>query len=269
MTRAATKLYDLSDLSKLRYLDEAVGFSDELMDANSLRKYAEGLEAAAQSAKVKMVEVLDDLTVNLKTTYGYAQETVDNVVDTIRGIELPTISPQYAYVAEGSEVTTVGEIIDSLSTPTRQTVLSEGSDLASVSSKLDEVVSSRQLYQSSDEIAGVADEVTGVIDNVTWEGTQWENHLDDLHQKMLANNTPVSSEVHTIDEIAQQQAEIYKVKSGESELITNSRKGNFGEMVQDEYYRQFGYDRISKDMVTGLEDAGHTGIDGVYYNPDG
>ena len=28
------------------------------------------------------------------------------------------------------------------------------------------------------------------------------------------------------------------------------------------YYRQFGYERISKDMVTGLDDAGRQGIDG-------
>ena len=35
------------------------------------------------------------------------------------------------------------------------------------------------------------------------------------------------------------------------------------------YYRQFGYDRISKDMVTGLDDASRKGIDGVYYNPNG
>ena len=35
------------------------------------------------------------------------------------------------------------------------------------------------------------------------------------------------------------------------------------------YYRQFGYERISKDIVTGLDDAGRQGIDGVYYNPNG
>ncbi|KXT71214.1 hypothetical protein [Streptococcus cristatus] len=40
-------------------------------------------------------------------------------------------------------------------------------------------------------------------------------------------------------------------------------------MVQDEYYRQFGYERISQDMVTGLQDVGHQGIDGVYHNPNG
>ncbi|MFC3932894.1 hypothetical protein ACFOSE_09055, partial [Streptococcus dentapri] len=31
----------------------------------------------------------------------------------------------------------------------------------------------------------------------------------------------------------------------------------------------FGYERISKDMVTSLDSPGHQGIDGVYYNPDG
>ncbi|MGT2910075.1 T7SS effector LXG polymorphic toxin, partial [Streptococcus dentapri] len=49
----------------------------------------------------------------------------------------------------------------------------------------------------------------------------------------------------------------------------NLAKGNYGEIVQDEYYRQFGYERISKDMVTSLDSPGHQGIDGVYYNPDG
>ena len=104
---------------------------------------------------------------------------------------------------------------------------------------------------------------------VHWEGHKWESHLDDLHQKMLKNNVPVTSEVHTIEEIAKQQAEILKVRYGEEALSSSLKKGNFGEMVQDEYYRQFGYERISKDIVTGLGDAGHQGIDGVYYNPNG
>ena len=34
------------------------------------------------------------------------------------------------------------------------------------------------------------------------------------------------------------------------------------------YYRQFNYERLSKNIVTGLGDAGHQGIDGVYYNPN-
>ena len=104
---------------------------------------------------------------------------------------------------------------------------------------------------------------------VHWDGTKWESHTDDIHRKMLEDNVPLTSEVHTIDEIAKQQAEILKVQNGEEVLSTNLKKGNFGEMVQDEYYRQFGYDRISKDMVTDLGEGGHQGIDGVYYNPNG
>lgn len=104
---------------------------------------------------------------------------------------------------------------------------------------------------------------------VHWEGHKWESHLDELHKKMLADNIPVTAEVHTVEEIAKQQAEILKVRYGEEALSSSLKKGNFGEMVQDEYYRQFGYERISKDMVTGLDDAGRKGIDGVYYNPNG
>ena len=104
---------------------------------------------------------------------------------------------------------------------------------------------------------------------VHWEGHKWESHLEELHKKMLADNVPVTAEVHTVEEIAKQQAEILKVRYGEEALSSSLKKGNFGEMVQDEYYRQFGYERISKDMVTGLDDAGRQGIDGVYYNPNG
>lgn len=70
-------------------------------------------------------------------------------------------------------------------------------------------------------------------------------------------------------DIAQQRQAIEDVLSGRVTLDNNQVKGNYGEIIQDEFYRQQGYERISKDMVTGLDDAGHTGIDGVYYNPNG
>jgi len=73
---------------------------------------------------------------------------------------------------------------------------------------------------------------------VHWEGHKWESHLDELHKKMLADNIPVTAEVHTVEEIAKQQAEILKVRYGEEALSSSLKKGNFGEMVQDEYYRQ-------------------------------
>ncbi|MGT2711350.1 hypothetical protein [Streptococcus oriscaviae] len=104
---------------------------------------------------------------------------------------------------------------------------------------------------------------------VAWEGTAWESTMDDLHHTMVTNNTPVVSNVHTVDEIAQQQTELVKVRNGEANLSTSMRKGNYGEIVQDEYYRQMGYERISKDIVTSLDSPSHKGIDGVCYNPDG
>lgn len=35
----------------------------------------------------------------------------------------------------------------------------------------------------------------------------------------------------------------------------------------DDYYEAHGYERISNDRVTNLNQAGHQGIDGVYRNP--
>ena len=132
----------------------------------------------------------------------------------------------------------------------------------------------RALYSEAaehgDDVAKVFKEtIEQAHPEVHWEGHKWESHLEELHKKMLADNVPVTAEVHTVEEIAKQQAEILKVRYGEEALSSSLKKGNFGEMVQDEYYRQFGYERISKDMVTGLDDAGRQGIDGVYYNPNG
>ena len=46
-------------------------------------------------------------------------------------------------------------------------------------------------------------------------------------------------------------------------------KGNFGEMCTDNDMRKRGYERISKDMVTDINDNGRKGIDGVYENRNG
>jgi len=59
------------------------------------------------------------------------------------------------------------------------------------------------------------------------------------------------------------------VKSGKTTLDTTKQKGNFGEMVMDEHYKSLGYERVSVDKVTGLDDTIKKGIDGVYYNPNG
>ena len=61
------------------------------------------------------------------------------------------------------------------------------------------------------------------------------------------------------------------IENGEITLITNKQKGNFGEMVQDNFYEgpDKNLNRISKDRVTSLDDAIHRGIDGVYEDPTG
>lgn len=47
-------------------------------------------------------------------------------------------------------------------------------------------------------------------------------------------------------------------------LETNMQKGNYGEMKMDIEFESNGCKRISKNRVTGLDDATHHGIDGVY-----
>lgn len=69
--------------------------------------------------------------------------------------------------------------------------------------------------------------------------------------------------------IDQQNDSINRVESGETSLDTPQEKGNYGEMKTDQDLREKGYERISTDMVKDVNDPGHQGIDGVYYNPDG
>lgn len=72
-----------------------------------------------------------------------------------------------------------------------------------------------------------------------------------------------------LEDIKKQDDIIDKVMCGQLQLNDTKQKGNFGEMLCDQVCRRIGYERISNDIVTSLEDKGHEGIDGVYYNPDG
>lgn len=62
---------------------------------------------------------------------------------------------------------------------------------------------------------------------------------------------------------------INDVESGKITLENTLQKGNYGEMKMDVVCEDLGYQRISLDRVSGLDDLGHHGIDGVYYNPKG
>lgn len=81
------------------------------------------------------------------------------------------------------------------------------------------------------------------------------------------NKDRVSTENN--NDIDNQNKEISSVETGKRDLNTTQEKGNYGEMKTDADLRQKGYERISKDVVTSLNDKGHQGIDGVYYNPNG
>jgi len=72
------------------------------------------------------------------------------------------------------------------------------------------------------------------------------------------------------EEVSQKQAQVIEaVESGEVQLDTNLKKGNYGEMKVDHDLEERGYERISTDAVTDLNEPTHHGIDGVYYKPDG
>ncbi|MGX4598465.1 hypothetical protein [Faecalimicrobium sp. JNUCC 81] len=96
-----------------------------------------------------------------------------------------------------------------------------------------------------------------VVDDIV---NQASNKIDDLSSTTTRGT---SGAKNSVDDI------INGVEKGDIKLTNNIQKGNYGEMKMDSYYKQRGYERISLDKVSGLDDVTHQGIDGVYYNPDG
>jgi hypothetical protein len=79
----------------------------------------------------------------------------------------------------------------------------------------------------------------------------------------------VKAMVDNSDLPAETKVKLQEIIDGETPLTTNKEKGNFGELMQDIYYREQGYTAIHQNPVTGLDGKGHQGIDGVYYKADG
>jgi len=91
--------------------------------------------------------------------------------------------------------------------------------------------------------------------------------VDGNYMAFNIGETGAGKSVATISNArAQQRAAIESVESGEVALKTNKQKGNYGEMKMDDYFESQGYERISNDRVTGLDDKLSKGIDGVYEN---
>lgn len=89
-------------------------------------------------------------------------------------------------------------------------------------------------------------------------------------RKEISTPLPESTEIVTRQQDIAKQDELSKAfRNGEIEPKDTQEKGNFGEIMTDIHMRVSGYERISKDIVAGLKDAGHQGIDGIYYNPEG
>ena len=121
------------------------------------------------------------------------------------------------------------------------------------------------------------------LDNLASKAKQVENtRLDKLRARnafyttkeewmkaMKEGDVFLHTDIHSKIEILKQRGIISEVDDGTIELISNMRKGNYGEMTMDEIYRQLGYERISLDMTTEIDGATHHGIDGVYHNPNG
>lgn len=88
-----------------------------------------------------------------------------------------------------------------------------------------------------------------------------KDKLDSVKSDLKIKMNTIPPNVHTT-----QFNVIKKVESGKVKLVTNKRKGNYGEMKMDVYFESTTYKRISGDRVTGLNDKIVKGIDGVYEN---
>ena len=91
----------------------------------------------------------------------------------------------------------------------------------------------------------------------------------DIHEQ---NHHVLETESVTYSEkVDRQNHELDAVESGEKFFDRNNSHevGNYGEMKTDQDLRTKGYDRISNEMVTDIDENGHQGLDGVYYNAEG
>lgn len=101
------------------------------------------------------------------------------------------------------------------------------------------------------------------------EGDNAEKNVKREEDAEKSDAESEDSEKSEEEKIELQNNEIKAVESGDKKIESAQEKGNYGEMKVDQDLRSKGYERISKDMVTKVDDPGHQGIDGVYYNPNG
>lgn len=98
--------------------------------------------------------------------------------------------------------------------------------------------------------------------------SDFPDFFDSREQKYQDLETEPATYSENVDK---QNHELEAVESGEKFFDRNNSHevGNYGEMKTDQDLRTKCYERISNEMVTDIDENGHQGLDGVYYNPEG
>ena len=121
--------------------------------------------------------------------------------------------------------------------------------------KADEIADVAGATNKADDVADVAG-VTNKVEDVSMPNSK--GGLDVVDDITDAARKTQKSIIESVENSAEG-----------SKGLTNIQKGNYGEMKMDDLFESQGYERLSTDRVTDLNQATHQGIDGVYYNPDG
>ena len=100
------------------------------------------------------------------------------------------------------------------------------------------------------------------------------NFFSDLKSVYTYNLDTVKEENPDIDykeKTEMQEHEIDRIETGQKffDRTNTLETGNYGEMKTDQDLRSKGYERISDETITDIDEKGHHGLDGVYYKSEG
>ncbi|WP_418968685.1 DNRLRE domain-containing protein [Alloscardovia omnicolens] len=169
-------------------------------------------------------------------------------------------------------VDTVGETaVDTIVDAFQGGKATAGSIVASLAiNALSEGVSVRSLTGSQADVARNKPKTADApVGKVTHPGP-FES-AEDIRRRVLSNieeSRKARSSSNFDEHLRREQTikAIQNVENGTTPLTTNRQKGNYAELKMDRYMEERGFTRVSKDRVSSIDDKGHRGIDGVYYN---
>lgn len=161
----------------------------------------------------------------------------------------------------------------------------ENKMLSDISGSLDKMDNKQQLNNRfknifSDDFKGKIEQIERIADDKSkLTGREiykklFQDDFADVKSKTNLNGLKEKDKIEDLsydEKVKKQDKEIADVENREKEFDKkNTREtGNYGEMKTDQKLRELGYERISSDMVTDIDESGHQGLDGVYYNPNG